>query len=349
MNKQFIDGLPSGERETLIFDDSLPGFGLRHYPTGRKLFFVQYRDRGRTRRVKLGTYGTIAPDEARKLARQRLGEVAKGENPAERIATDRRAPTVAAIAERFLTQYAAVRCKSSTQREYARSIDLFIRPAIGSRKIGDISRPDIAELHHSMRHIPYQANRTLGVISKMFNLAEVWGFRPDGSNPCRHIQKYPEQKKERFLSPAELARLGSVLDEVEAESADNASAVHAIRLLILTGCRLREIQTLKWDYVQPPYILLPDSKTGARKIPIDQGVERVLAGIERVPGNPYVIAGKQEGAHLTDLQRPWRRIRKRAGLDDVRIHDLRHTYASNALASGLPIEMVGKLLGHTQI
>lgn len=349
LTKTFLDRLPPVTAEIFFWDDTLPGFGLRHYPSGRKLFFVQYRGKGRTRRVKLGTYGALTPDEARKLARQRLGEVAQGENPAEDIAIERRLPTVAALAERFLTHHVAIHCKPSTAGEYQRSIDLFILPKLGPRRIGDITRADIANLHHAMRDTPYQANRTLGVVSKMFNLAELWGLRPDGSNPCRHIPRYPERKRERFLLPEEIARLAQTLDEMGSESPALLPAINAIRLLMLTGCRLKEIQTLQWVYIKPPYILLPDSKTGARKIPIDEPVAEVLRGIARLPDNPFVITGKVDGQYLTDLQRPWRRIRARASLDDVRIHDLRHTYASNALAAGLPIEMVGKLLGHSQI
>lgn len=137
--------------------------------------------------------------------------------------------------------------------------------------------------------------------------------------------------------------------EVEAEGSESPSACNALRLLLLTGCRLREIQTLQWNFVKYDYIHLPDSKTGARKIPIDEPVRNVLADIPQFPNNLYVITGKLPGSHLTDLQRPWRRIRAKAGLSDVRIHDLRHTFASMAIANGLSLELAGKLLGHTQL
>ena len=183
----------------------------------------------------------------------------------------------------------------------------------------------------------------------MFNLAEVWGLRPDGSNPCRHVPKYREQKRERYLTSAELQRLGRTLSAVEVEGSETPYIVAAFRLLILTGCRLSEIQTLKWEYITPRGIELPDSKTGARRIPLPDVARDVLAALPRVSGNPYVIVGKVEGRYATDFQHPWRRIRNRAGLPDVRIHDLRHTYASNAVSSGMPIQMVGRLLGHTQL
>ena len=278
-----------------------------------------------------------------------MGSVAKGDNPAEEISQHRRAPTVAALCDRFFEQHVLENCKPSTQGEYRRAIELFIKPAIGSFKTVDVERKDIADLHQKHRDKPYQANRTLGVLSKMFNLAEIWGLRPDGSNPCRHVPKYREVKRERFLSSVELQRLGATLAEVEADGSESPFVVAAFRLLILTGCRLGEIQTLRWDYITPKGMELPDTKTGARRIPLPEAARAVLDSLESTEGNPYVIAGKLPGSHVTDLQHPWRRIRARAELPGVRIHDLRHTYASNAVSGGMPIQMVGKLLGHSQI
>lgn len=349
LNKRFVDGLAPSDKNYITFDGELRGFGVRVAPSGRKTFIVQYRAGGRTRRVKLGVYGSVTVDQARTEARKRLGEVAAGENPAETIRINRRAPTVAALCDRFMEEHVRVRCKPSTESEYQRSINIFIKPAFGARKIQDITRTDVAKLHHDHRNIPYQANRTLGVISKMFNLAEVWGLRPDGSNPTRHIKKYPEEKKQRFLSPKEIGTLTRVLAEVEAEGSESPYTVAAFRLLLLTGCRLSEIQKLRWDYIEGSYIVLPDSKTGARRIPFDKPVRDVLDGIERQGDNPYVICGKLPGSHLTDLQHPWRRIRTRAKLDDVRIHDLRHTFASAALEAGLSLEQIADLLGHSML
>jgi integrase len=349
LTKRCVDALLARSKDTFVWDDELKGFGVRVLTSGRKTFLAQYRSGGVQRRVKLGVYGAITADQARSAARQVLGDVAGGENPAEDIRTYRMAPTMASVCERFFDEHARVRCKPSTQYEYRRAIKHHIKPAFGPRKIADITRADVAKLHHDLRHIPYQANRVIGVLSKMFNLAEVWGLRPDGSNPCRHVRKYREHHRERFLSPQELTHLGTVLDQLEAEEMESRSAIAAIRLLILTGCRLKEIQTLKWATIDGNHINLPDSKTGARRIPISPAVRQTLDALPRLPGNPYVIVGTVPGQHLTDLQRPWRRIRKKVGLTDVRIHDLRHTFASNALTNGVPIEMVGKLLGHTQL
>ena len=156
-------------------------------------------------------------------------------------------------------------------------------------------------------------------------------------------------KRERYLSQIELQRLGQVLSEAEQDGSETLYVVAAFRLLLLTGCRLGEIQTLQWRFITGDGMELPDTKTGARRIPLPQAARVVLSALPRRPGNPYVIAGKMPGKHATDLQHPWRRIRARAGLTGVRIHDLRHTYASNAVSSGMPIQMVGRLLGHTQL
>jgi integrase len=185
----------------------------------------------------------------------------------------------------------------------------------------------------------------------MFSMAELWGLRPDGSNPRRHIKKYPEEKRERFLSPAELRRVGEVLREMEVEAVELPSAIAAVRLLILSGCRLGEVMTLRWEHVDLDgrALRLPDSKTGPKVVHLGQPAVAVLRGIRRLPDNPWVIVGTKLGGRLTDLQPFWQRVRARAGLKDVRIHDLRHTYASIAVAAGQGPPMIGKLLGHTQV
>ena len=348
ITKRVVEALKSQARDYFVWDDDLAGFGVRVLPSGKKAYVVQYRAGGRTRRNAFSHVGKMTPDEARKHARELLVEVDKGKDPVAEIVAQRRAPNVSALCDRFLDDHVAFRCKPSTQGEYRRSVDLFIKPRLGTFKVGDVKRSDIAGLHHALRHIPYQANRTLGVLSKIFNLAEVWGLRPDGSNPCRHVKKYPETKRERYLTEEELGRLGAVLDQAERDGSQPEPVIAAIRLLMLTGARLGEIQTLKWAYVRDGYLALPDSKTGAKRIELGEEAVAVLSRITRHLDNPYVIAGTLPGQHWTDLQRPWRRIRRKAGLPDLRIHDLRHTFASVAASAGESLSMIGKLLGHTQ-
>ena len=280
--------------------------------------------------MTLGLATAMAPEEARKLAMVLLAEAKAGGDPAAQRDADRKAATVKDLGKRFLDDYVPDHCKPSTAYEYRRSVELFIEPRIGNRKVTEIQRSDIADLHHGMRKTPYQANRTLGVLSKMFNMAEVWSLRPDGSNPCLHVKRFKEEKRERFLSAEEFRRLGNVLDEILQDGSETRSAVAAIRLLMLTGCRLSEIQKLKWEHVDlnAGENQLPDSKTGGRAVPLAPSAGRLLAGLSHDDDNPWVIAGRKPGSHLTDLQHPWRRIRERAELPDVRIHDLSHSCAS---------------------
>ena len=321
-------------------DSELTGFGVRVRKSGRKNYILQTRIDGKLRWFTIGRHGPLTADEARTKALEILASAKKGIDPRGDTAKPEAEPVMTDLGKRFLEDYVPVHCKPRTQEEYRRSVDLFIDPVIGTKQVAEVRRKDIAELHHGLRDKPYQANRTLGVLSKMFSLAEVWGWRPDGSNPCRHVKRYKERKRERFLSPEETERLGEVLREVEQEM---PSAVAAIRLLLLTGCRLSEIQTLRWEYVKDDCIELPDAKTGGRVVPLRPEARAILASLPRQEDNPWVIAGRLPGTHLTDMQRPWRRIRTRADLEDVRIHDLRHSFASRALALGESLTMMGVL------
>ena len=346
LTKRAVEALKANGADTVYWDGELTGFGVRVRKSGRKNYVLQTRVDGKLRWFTIGQHGRVTVDEARAAALEILAATKKGIDPRDTNAKREAEPVMAELGRRFLEEYVPVHCKPSTQGEYRRSVALFIDPAIGDMRISEVQRKDIAKLHHDMRDKPYQANRTLGVLSKMFSLAEVWGLRPDGSNPCRHVKRYKERNRERFLSPEETERLGEVLREAEDEM---PSAVAAFRLLLLTGCRLSEIQFLRWEYLKDDYIELPDAKTGGRVVPLGPEARTILAGLSREDDNPWVISGKLPRSHITDLQKPWRRIRARAGLEDVRIHDLRHSYASRALALGESLTMIGKLLGHTQV
>jgi integrase len=229
-------------------------------------------------------------------------------------------------------------------------VELFINPELGHHRISDLARSDIGGFHSRLAKIPYQANRALGVLSKMMNLAEEWGLRADGSNPCRHVKKYREQKRERYLSLEELQRLGQTLTNAQKRKSEDQFVLAAIGLLILTGARLGEILSLKWDHIDfaQGILRLPESKTGAKVIYLNTSAAQLLRAIPRLDQNPYVIAGKNPDAHLVELQKPWRRLRAEAGLNDVRIHDLRHSFAAIAAGAGMSLPMIGKLLGHSQ-
>lgn len=351
LTKRNIEAIQPTERDFCVWDDDMPGLGLRVLPSGRKQFIVQYRADRRSRRISLGPTSIITPDQARTRAMAILADARNGQDPAANKEAYRKALMVSELAERFDEEHIALRLKASTAREYRRNLERFILPALGRLRVVDVTRADIAKFHHDLRRIPYQANRCLELISKMFNLAEMWGLRPDGSNPRRHIPKYPEEKRERFLSMAELKRVGEVLREFEEEGLESRSAILAARLLIYTGCRLNEIMTLKWEYVdlEGRALHLPDTKTGARVVHLGEAAIALLEQATAIPENPWVITGKLEGQRLSDLQPFWQRTRARAGLHDVRIHDLRHTFASTAIAAGHSLPIIGKLLGHTQV
>lgn len=347
ITKRSVDAATPTDKEFFLWDDELKGFGLRVYPSGRKMYLAQFRVGGRLRRVNIGPHGALTPELARTEAMKHLSDVRSGGDPATNRDKRKASPTMKEFGQRFLEEHVAVHCKPSTYGEYKRSVELFINPKLGSHRIIDVMRGDIVNLHQSMKATPYQANRTLGVLSTMFTVAHTWGVRTDGVNPCWKVKRYKEVKRERYLTPDELARLGQVLRESEGEP----EAANCIRLLLLTGCRLGEIQTLKWEYIdfKAGALRLPDSKTGAKIVPIGQAVIEVLKDIPKLKNNPYVVTGRVEGQYLTDIQKPWRRLRKRADLDGLRIHDLRHSFASDALQLGQDLTMIGRLLGHTQV
>jgi integrase len=339
------------ESEVILWDSEIAGFGLRVQRGGTKTYVLKYRaGNGRgapSRKLTIGKHGSPwAPEQARAEARRLLGLVAHGKDPAAAKAEAKAAPTVAELARRFLAEHAEAKRKASTTTEYRRLLDRIILPSLGKRKVADIKRADITRLHHANRAAPYQANRTLAALSKMMNLAERWGLRPDGTNPCRHIERYAEKKRERFLSPEELARLGDALAQYD--GAPYCAA--AIKLLVFTGARLGEVLGLQWQWIDfdRGEARLPDSKTGAKTLHLPPPALAVLAELPRVAGNPHVIVGGVAGAALVNLEKPWRAIRKKAGLEDVRIHDLRHSFASIAASGGMGLPIIGKMLGHTQ-
>ena len=349
LTKRTVDAiLPTGT-DHFIWDQQLSGFGVRISPKGQKSFLVQYRHQGRTQRMRLGRLGLITVDEARRKARILLGEAEAGKNPALAASSKRKAPKLSEVSERFVNEHVKTRLKAGTQQNYISVLNNYILPAIGHKRITDITLEDLSALHTSLSHKPTQANRSVLVMSKLLNLSEQWGLRTMGSNPCRHIQLFKDKKRNRFLDKTELKRLWQTLDEAYAEGMADLYAINAYKLLILTGCRLGEIQTLKWSYIRGNRVEFPDSKTGYKRLPLNAAAMEILRQTPKQEGNTYVICGDKKGAHIVNLQKSWRRIREKAGLDDLRIHDLRHTFASQAVMNGTPLALVSKLLGHKKI
>lgn len=371
LTKTVIDQLEDEGRDRFVWDDDIKGFGVRLSKGGARTFVFQYRigggRAGTARRIKIGRYGTLTPAQAREIARDWAADVAKGGDPAHERMARRAAPRMQAVFERYLQEYAKAHKKPKSILEDDRLIRLHLEPAFGRRKVSEITREHVLGLHNGLRQTPYQANRVLALFSKIMNLCELWGFRPDGTNPCRHIRKFREEKRERFLSPVEISRLGDVLAQAERlELTDeegnriwvNPAAITAIRLLILTGARCSEILGLKWSMIdwERGCALLEDSKTGKRALYLPAPALALLAGLPRAPSAIYIVPGghavgarRGDGTKpLTNIKDPWLTVRKHAGLDDVRLHDLRHSFASMGVANGFGLPIVGKLLGHRE-
>ncbi len=347
ITKRVVDGAEPGDRIRFVWDDTLPGFGLVVHPTGRKVYVVQYRNaQKRTRRIVLGSHGVLTPDQARRMAAAKLAVAHSGRDPAEEKKAAERALTVAELAERYIEEHIPKK-KDSSAREDRRILDTYVLPALGSRRLGDVTASDVAKLHLSMRSTPFMANRVLFLLSTLFNLAERWGLREHADNPCRHVQRFRERRRKRFLSMEELQRLGQALAAVEREATASRVAIAALRLLALTGARKSEILDLAWEHVDLAggRLHLPDSKTGEKVILLDDHAVSLLRSLPKA--GPWVFpSSKKPGAPLHDLRKTWQRVLDKAEISRVRIHDLRHTHASVGAASGLSLPLIGSLLGH---
>ena len=305
---------------------------------------------GSPKRVSVGPSTDVTVEEAHGQAAEiidwlKRGEEAFPEPPAPE-------PTVADLAGRYMKAHVEVNCRAGTVETFGRVVRLYILPELGHMRLSEVERSHVAALHHKMRDKPYQANQARNVLAKMFRLAEAWGMTPPRRNPCLSIRRYKEYRRERFLSREEYRRLARVLDEAQADGSVFPTAVAAIRLLIVTGCRKREILHLRWEQVdlEAGELRLPDTKAGPRTVLLSPTAVRVLERIPRLPGSPWVIPGKVEGRSMRNIDETWWAVCKLAGLKDIRIHDCRHSFASRALALGvsLPI-MIGRRLGHSEV
>jgi len=349
LTKKIVEAIAPEAKDVIVWDSDLPGFGLKVTPAGKRVYFCYFRSlAGQQRRPTIGPHGVLTCDEARGIAKDMLAEVRKGGDPSLARQEKRQAPTFAEFAERYLADHARLKKKPLSVEADERNLRNHILPQLGGKKLSDINRADIARFHQSLREKPGAGNRCLMLLSKMFNLAELWGFRPDYTNPCRHIEKYGERKIKRFLMGDEYARLGAILGET---AKTQPAVTAAILLLIYTGCRRDEILTLRWDYVDfdRKCLNLPDSKTGEKSVHLNEAALEVLQSIAPVEGNPWVIVGSIRGAHLVNIEKPWRAIRERAGLPDVRLHDLRHSFVSIGAAMGLGLPILGTLVGHKDV
>lgn len=332
-----------------IRDREIKGFGVRRQ-NGAISYFLHTRINGRLKRLTLGRHGSPwTPETARKEAARLLVSIRKGDDPArDRDERRRVSDPFETVAAAFLATHGA-KLKPRTREEYAKLIRLQLGRAFNGKPISEITRPAVARAHTSWHATPRAANHALSVLSKLLSWAEQHGYRTPGENPCRKIERYKEAQRQRYLSEEELVSLGSALAEAEAEG-ENPWVIGVIRMLLLTGARLTEMLTLKWSYcdMSRQVLRLPDSKTGAKTIHLNPQALHVLQQLPRIEGNPWVFPGHGHGRHIAGMQKPWRAICSRAGLTDVRLHDLRHSFASIAIEAGGTLPVIGHLLGHTQ-
>ena len=380
LTKRVVDDIQPTVSRAISWDSELRGFGLLVLPSGVRSFILQYRtSEGRSRRLTLGRFGVITVDEARKIAREKLVEVANGGDPLGERRSFREAPTMGDLFDRYLVEHVASHNAISTRLGVTALLEKHLRPNLGQIKVASFSRKDASKLHTALRTRPRRANHALAIISKTLSLAEIWGLRPANSNPCRSIPRYPENHRDRFLNGKEVKRLGEVLVEAETvglprrlkepmpdetapsiqtDRCDPVSwqATAAIRLLLLTGARLSEVLSLKWSGVSQDdaTITLPSTKGGKLKPhPVGDDVMRLLGTLPRdESASPYVLPNpKDPSTHVSrdQLEYLWRHIRWRAAFQDVRLHDLRHTVGTYGAQAGVSAFIVRDLLRHTHI
>lgn len=351
LTKRLVDRVRTNGKETSYPDATLPGFELRVKPSGTKSYCIRYRSRsGRRVRETLGQHGAITLEQAREIAQKRLAEVTRTRALGAEFAPE--VETVAELTTRYLEEYSQQHHKPDTQAGYRLLTRRYILPDLGELRIDGLTRRSIASWHrlHSRRS-PTQANRMLAALKAILNWGEREELIADGAaRCCKHIRKNPERPRERFLSTEELGRLGRAIDQAEAGRSAHPSAILGLRLLILTGCRRSEILKLTWPEVdfERRCLRLRDSKTGPKVVPLGSAALELLEKAPRNEGNPYVCAGSRPGSRYSNVEKPWRRIRSVAGLPDVRIHDLRHSFASVGVGAGIGLPIVGHILGHRQ-
>lgn len=346
LTKTLLDSLTPADRDLTVWDSLLTGFGVRLRPMSpHKTFYVQYRLGGTQRKRKLGTYGILTVEEARQQAREWLSRVARGIDP---VQAPSGTPTVEGLAARYLTEHVLRHNKPSTERNVRLLLRLHVLPALGARAVVAVSAAHVRALHQAMHPTPYQANRTLALLSKMFAMAEHWGWRDLGTNPARGIQPYREHARVRYLQPQELQRLWDALDQADQARTHHWRFTGAVRLLLFTGARAGEILGLQWPWIAWGFssARLPDSKTGPKTLFFSSEALDILRHLPRELGSPWCFPGTTQGAPYTGLRMTWAHFRRSVALDDVRLHDLRHTYAAYAAGAGVSLPQIGALLGH---
>jgi integrase len=348
LTKRFVESIvPDPQKPLKYWDDELSRFGVVVLPSGRRTYCIEYRNANRIqKRLKIGVHGQITAEEARNLAKIQLAKVTHGEDIAEQSKQLRALPTFEELTQDYLERHAQKK-RAKSLKEDLKLLKNILLPAFGSLKLENIDKRRIETLHLQLSKHPYQANRVLALLSKMFSLALSWGWKSD--NPVKGVQKYQEQKRDRWLNHEELQRLWVVLDKYPKHL-----TAYIFKLLLLTGARKGEAMQATWDQLdlEKGVWIKPSHMTKQKKteyLPLSSKALDVLQEIKKLSGDSrFVFPGRIEGQPIQEIKTFWKTVIKAANLENVRIHDLRHTHASHLVSSGLSLSIVGKLLGHTQ-
>lgn len=362
-----VDGLKQNE---VIWDTEVHCFGVRRQIRD-KVYIVKTRVNGKQRQFTIGKHGSPwTPTEARTQAKRILGDIASGEDLHAVRAGKRQQATVSELAERYIKEHAIPNKKPSSVKTDQSNLKNHVIPFFGDllakevtlehvdKFMNNLAVGNVKKNHSSKRKGGSEiagghgvANRCRALLSKMFSLAEKWRVIPQNSNPVKHAVKFKENTVEQYLSDEQMTKLGEVLENKVSDGTFSIHFINAIRLLLLTGARLGEVQSLKWEHIdhQRRIAFLPDSKTGKKPLPLSDAALEVINSTPKVDGNPHVFAGKNEGAPIINFRKAWGNIRKEADLDNFRLHDLRHNFASAAINAGTSLAVVGALLGHKNL
>ena len=357
LTKAIIDYSSPKEKNYIIWDTEIKGFGCQILKSGSKKTYVFYYWSPLTKKkgyIKIGCHGNITVDFARNAAKKLAATVASGIDPKkekeEKILEEKQSILFSDFFDVFKNKHILVAYKDKG-RNNVNYTKTHILPFFGQKRLDAITSKDIRDFLDSMAHITTTANRCFALLSMAFKKAEDWGYLPPRNNPCTGVNKYKENKKQRFLNDTELKRLEDSLIQQLKEQSSSYCTVNAIFLALYTGCRIGEILNLKWEnvHIKDRYIHLPDTKTGEGARPLNQKAIDLLSSMIRKEDNPYVFYGKIPNQPISEVKAAWKTILKRARIKDFRIHDLRHSFASFALKKGVPLVHVSKLLGHRNI
>lgn len=351
LTKTLVENTKASDTDQWVWDTELPCFGIRIQPSGRKTYVARYRTHDRVqRKLTIARCSDMPPDRARDLARKAFATVAEGGDPTKERRVEKDAPTVADLQERYMNEHAKPFKKPASARLDEANWRIHILPQLGKKKVKDVKRSDILTLHGSLSEKPATANQVLALLSKAFNLCEIWEWRPRNSNPCHEVKKYKINERELILTPVQIKSLNGTLDEMLASAEISEPMANLVRLLMLTGCRLREIMHAQRDWVdhERQLLLLPDSKVGQRKIALSGPAMDIINGIAST--ETWLIPGRRHGQPMDTPYKAWKRIKERAGLPmELRIHDLRHTAGSLGHMAGLSQKQIQIMLGHKQM